>query len=524
VAAKSGRVKSRAERYDELASKRELSVAPAGDDAVAKQHERGKRTARERVDALVDEGSFVEFDRFVVHRTNAFGLDEKEFLGDGVITGRATIDGRQIFLFSQDFTVLGGSLGEAFAEKICKVMDLAVRTGSPLIGVNDSGGARIQEGVVSLGGYAEIFWRNVQASGVIPQISLIAGPCAGGAVYSPAITDFILMTEKISQMFITGPEIIKTVTGEDVSFEELGGATTHATRSGVAHLVAADETHLCDLARALFSFIPQNNCEVPPAFDCDDDPDRSVTALDGLVPDSPNKPYDMREAIDGVVDYGDFLEIQPLYAQNIICGFGRVNGRTVGIVGNQPSVLAGVLDTRSSVKAARFVRFCDAFNIPLVTFVDVPGFLPGTDQEYGGIILHGAKLLYAFAEATVPKITVITRKAYGGAYDVMASKHIRADVNLAWPTAEIAVMGAESAVKTIFRREIAAASDKERKMQELIDEYTERFANPYIAAQRGYVDDVIEAHKTRSAIARALEMLRNKHVPRPDRKHGNIPL
>ncbi|HXO17501.1 MAG TPA: acyl-CoA carboxylase subunit beta [Candidatus Dormibacteraeota bacterium] len=517
-------MKSRAERYEELHAKRDRSEAPAGPDAVAKQHERGKRTARERVEALVDEGSFVEFDRFVVHRTSAFGLDEKEFLGDGVVTGRATIDGRQIFLFSQDFMVLGGSLGEAFAEKICKVMDLAVRTGSPLIGINDSGGARIQEGVVSLGGYAEIFWRNVQASGVIPQISLIAGPCAGGAVYSPAITDFILMTEKISQMFITGPEIIKTVTGEDVSFEELGGAATHATRSGVAHLVATDETHLCDLTRALFSFIPQNNCESPPAFDCDDDPDRTVEALDDLVPDSPNKPYDMHEVISGIVDYGDFLEIQPLYAQNIICGFGRVNGRSVGIVGNQPNVLAGVLDTRSSVKAARFVRFCDAFNIPLVTFVDVPGFLPGTDQEYGGIILHGAKLLYAFAEATVPKITIITRKAYGGAYDVMASKHIRADVNLAWPTAEIAVMGAESAVRTIFRREIAAAPDREAKMKELIDEYTERFANPYIAAQRGYVDDVIEARKTRGAIAGALEMLRDKQVPRPDRKHGNIPL
>ncbi|HVN69256.1 MAG TPA: acyl-CoA carboxylase subunit beta [Candidatus Binatia bacterium] len=517
-------MKSRSEKYAELRAKREQSLVPAGADAVVKQHERGKRTARERVEALVDEGSFVEFDRFVVHRTNAFGLDEKEFLGDGVVTGRATIDGRQVFLFSQDFTVLGGSLGEAFAEKICKVMDLAVRTGSPLIGINDSGGARIQEGVVSLGGYAEIFWRNVQASGVIPQISLIAGPCAGGAVYSPAITDFVLMTEKISQMFITGPEIIKTVTGEEVSFEELGGATTHATRSGVAHLVASDEDHLVDITRALFSFIPQSNREAPPSFDCDDDPQREVESLDELVPDAPNKPYDMHAVVDAVVDYGDFLEIQPLYAPNVICGFGRVDGRTVGIVGNQPNVLAGVLDTRSSVKAARFVRFCDAFNIPLVTFVDVPGFLPGTDQEYGGIILHGAKLLYAFAEATVPKITVITRKAYGGAYDVMASKHIRADVNLAWPTAEIAVMGAEGAVKTIFRRELASAKNEAAKMQELIDEYTERFANPYIAAQRGYVDDVIEARRTRGAIATALEMLREKRVTRPDRKHGNIPL
>ncbi len=517
-------MKSRAEKYDELRAKAAQADTPAGIEAQAKQHERGKLTARERVLALVDEGSFVESDRFVVHRTNAFGLDEKEFLGDGVITGRATLDGRQVFLFSQDFTVLGGSLGEAFAEKICKVMDLAIRTGSPLIGINDSGGARIQEGVVSLGGYAEIFWRNVQASGVVPQLSLVAGPCAGGAVYSPAITDFILMTEKISQMFITGPEIIKTVTGEAVSFEDLGGAMTHATRSGVAHLVATDEPNLFELTRALFSFLPRNNREKPPSFDCDDDPQRAVPSLDNVVPDSPNKPYDMHAVIEGVVDYGDFLEIQPLYAENIICGFGRIDGGTVGIVGNQPNVLAGVLDTRSSVKAARFVRFCDAFNIPLVTFVDVPGFLPGIDQEYGGIILHGAKLLYAYAEATVPKITVITRKAYGGAYDVMASKHIRADVNLAWPTAEIAVMGAEGAVKTIFRRELAAADDPAAKMQELVEEYTERFANPYIAAQRGYVDDVIEASQTRRALAAALEMLQDKAVARPKRKHGNIPL
>jgi propionyl-CoA carboxylase beta chain len=517
-------VKTPREKYEELDRKRASAETPAGGDAIAQQHERGKRTARERVLALVDNGSFTEFDRFVVHRTNAFGLDEKEFLGDGVITGRATIDGRQVFLFSQDFTVLGGSLGEAFAEKICKVMDLAVRTGSPLIGINDSGGARIQEGVVSLGGYAEIFWRNVAASGVVPQISLIAGPCAGGAVYSPAITDFIIMTEKISQMFITGPEIIKTVTGEDVTFEQLGGAMTHATKSGVAHLIASDEEDLVEQAKLLLSFIPQNNLEDSPRLDCDDDPHRSVESLDGLLPDSSNKAYDMHEVIEAVVDYADFFEIQPLFAQNIICGFGRIDGRAIGIVANQPSVLSGVLDIKSSAKAARFVRFCDAFNIPLVTFVDVPGFLPGTDQEYGGIILHGAKLLYAFAEATVPKITVITRKAYGGAYDVMASKHIRADVNLAWPTAEIAVMGAEGAVKTIFRREIAAAADREAKMQGLIDEYTERFANPYIAAQRGYVDDVIEAHRTRSAIATALEMLTSKRVERPKRKHGNIPL
>ncbi len=512
------------EKYAELARLREAARTPAGPEAVQRQHARGKRTARERIEALVDGGSFTELDRFVTHRTSAFGLDDKEFLGDGVITGRATIDGRQVFLFSQDFTVLGGSLGEAFAEKICKVMDLAVRTGSPMIGINDSGGARIQEGVVSLGGYAEIFWRNVQASGVIPQLSLIAGPCAGGAVYSPAITDFILMTEAISQMFITGPEIIKTVTGEDVSFEELGGAMTHATKSGVAHVVAADEDELTEQAKTLLSYIPQNNLDDPPRVACDDDPQREERALDDVVPDSPNKPYDMHDVISAVFDDGDFFEIQALYAQNIICGFGRVDGRSVGIVANQPNVLAGVLDIKSSIKAARFVRFCDAFNIPLVTFVDVPGFLPGTDQEYGGIILHGAKLLYAFAEATVPKITIITRKAYGGAYDVMSSKHIRADVNLAWPTAEIAVMGAEGAVKVINRREIAAAHDKEARTKELIDEYTERFANPYIAAQRGYVDDVIEAHRTRGAIATALEMLENKRVERPKRKHGNIPL
>ncbi|MEO6913457.1 MAG: acyl-CoA carboxylase subunit beta [Candidatus Baltobacteraceae bacterium] len=507
-----------------MAAKRESAQFPAGRSAADKQHERGKRTARERVAALVDPDSFIELDQFAVHRTTAFGLDEKEFLGDGVITGRATIHGRQVFLFSQDFTVLGGSLGEVFAEKICKVMDLAVSTGSPMIGINDSGGARIQEGVVSLGGYAEIFWRNVQASGVIPQISLIAGPCAGGAVYSPAITDFVIMTEKISQMFITGPEIIKTVTGEDVSFEQLGGANTHATKSGVAQLTAADEDEMVELTRGLLSYLPQNNLEDPPRYACDDDPARNAPELDDIIPDSPNKPYDMHEVITPVVDNGEFFEIAPLYAQNLITAFARVNGGSIGIVANQPSVLAGVLDIKSSIKGARFVRFCDAFNIPLITFVDVPGFLPGTDQEYGGIITHGAKLLYAFAEATVPKITIITRKAYGGAYDVMASKHIRADINVAWPTAEIAVMGAEGAVKTIFRRELAAAPDKDAKMQALIGEYTERFANPYIAAERGYIDDIIEARMTRRVIAKSLEMLANKRVERPKRKHGNIPL
>jgi acetyl-CoA carboxylase carboxyltransferase component len=510
--------------YDRLEAMRAESLAPAGQAANAKQHERGKRTARERVEALVDPGSFVELDRFAVHRSNAFGLDERQFLGDGVITGSATIDGRRVFLFSQDFTVLGGSLGEVFAEKVCKVMDLAARTGAPMIGINDSGGARIQEGVVGLGGYAEIFWRNVQASGVIPQISLIAGPCAGGAVYSPAITDFTIMVEGISQMFITGPEIIKTVTGEDVSFEELGGAMTHATKSGVNDLVAADEDEMNDHVRRLLSFIPQNNLEDPPIVPTSDDPQRLVPELDALIPDSPNKPYDILDAIVPMLDDRDFFELQPLFAPNIVTGFGRVGGRTVGIVGNQPNRLAGVLDIDASRKAARFVRFCDAFNIALLTFVDVPGFLPGTAQEYGGIILHGAKLLYAFAEATVPKITVITRKAYGGAYDVMASKHIRADFNFAWPTAEIAVMGAAGAVKTIFRREIAAAADPATREAELVADYAERFANPYIAAQRGYVDDVIEASATRQAVARALDILADKRVDRPRRKHGNIPL
>jgi acetyl-CoA carboxylase carboxyltransferase component len=511
-------------KNDLLATKRAEAMEPAGAGSNDRQRKRGKRTARERVEGLVDPGSFVELDQFAVHRSTAFGLDEREFLGDGVVTGRATIDGRQIFLFSQDFTVLGGSLGEVFAEKICKVMDLAVRTGSPMIGINDSGGARIQEGVVSLGGYAEIFWRNVQASGVIPQISLIAGPCAGGAVYSPAITDFTIMVEQISQMFITGPEIIKTVTGEDVTFEELGGALAHATKSGVTDLVAADEDEMCLEARRLISFVPQNNLEDPPRYACDDDPERLCPDLDSLIPDSPNKPYDIKDAISSILDDGDFFELGELYAPNIVIGFGRIDGSTVGIVGNQPKVMAGVLDIASSIKAARFVRFCDAFNIPLVTFVDVPGFLPGTAQEYGGIIKHGAKLLYAFAEATVPKVTIITRKAYGGAYDVMASKHIRADYNIAWPTAEIAVMGAAGAVRTIFRRDILAAADPAAREADLVREYEERFANPFIAAQRGYIDDVIEASRTRQAVSRALATLANKRVDRPKRKHGNIPL
>src|SRR5471032_140386 len=445
--------------YARLEAMREASLAPAGEAANEKQRARGKRTARERIESLVDSGSFVELDRFAVHRSTAFGLGEREFLGDGVYTGHATIDGRQVFLFSQDFTVLGGSLGEVYAEKICKVMDLAVRTGAPMIGINDSGGARIQEGVVSLGGYAEILWRNVQSSGVIPQISLIAGPCAGGAVYSPAITDFVFMVDKISQMFITGPEIIKTVTGEEVTFEALGGAATHNTKSGVAQFLCADEEDAFEQVRHLLSFLPANNLDDPPSGPADDDPSRRDPGLIDLIPASPNLPYDMIDVIHRVVDDGEFFEVHALFGTSLVVGFARLGGRSVGVVANQPKVLAGVLDINSSVKGARFVRFCDAFNIPLVVFVDVPGFLPGTTQEFGGIIKHGAKLLYAFAEATVPKLTVITRKAYGGAYDVMCSKHIRADFNVAWPTAEIAVMGPHGAVKIVSREEIGKAID-----------------------------------------------------------------
>jgi acetyl-CoA carboxylase carboxyltransferase component len=515
---------SHSSRLDLLKSKREQALAPAGEAAIKRQHERGKLTARERVERLLDPGSFVELDAFAVHRTDAFGLAEKKFVGDGVVTGYGAIDGRRVCLFSQDFTVLGGSLGEVFAEKICKVMDLAVRTGCPLIGINDSGGARIQEGVVSLGGYAEIFWRNVQASGVVPQISLIAGPCAGGAVYSPAITDFIFMVDKISQMFITGPEIIKTVTGEEVTFEELGGALTHNQKSGVAHFLCADEDDAFEQIRHLLSFLPQNNVDDPPAGQSSDDPLRVDPGMIDLIPPSPNMPYDMTDIIHRVVDDGDFFEVQALYGGSLVVGFARLDGVSVGIVANQPKVLAGVLDIASSTKGARFVRFCDAFNIPLVTFVDVPGFLPGTNQEFGGIIKHGAKLLYAFAEATVPKLTVITRKAYGGAYDVMCSKHIRADFNVAWPTAEIAVMGPQGAVKIIHREEIANAADPAARTDELVNEYVERFANPYVAAERGYIDDVIDPARTRPVLIDALRMLRTKRVPRPARKHGNIPL
>jgi len=512
---------------EKLAWLRELTEAAAragSEKAIARQHDRGKLLARERVELLLDPGSFVELDRFVRHRESEFGMRDKRPWGDAVVTGYGTVFGRPVCVFSQDFTVFGGSLSEVFAEKVCKVMDMAVKVGCPVVGINDSGGARIQEGVVSLAGYAEIFWRNVQASGVVPQISLIMGPCAGGAVYSPAITDFVLMTEGTSYMFITGPDVVKTVTGEDVSFEDLGGATAHATKSGVAHLVAPDEQSCIDDARYLLTFLPQNNLETAPYAPPTDPVDRESPDLDTLIPDSPHKPYDMKRVIETVVDDGAFLEIQPAHAENIVCGFARLGGHAVGVVGNQPSALAGVLDIDASVKAARFVRTCDAFNVPLLTFVDVPGFLPGTSQEWGGIIRHGAKLLYAYAEATVPKLTVIIRKAYGGAYDVMSSKHIRADVNVAWPTAEVAVMGPEGAVNIVFRHELEGVEDPEERRAELIADYKERFANPYSAAERGYVDDVIEPSRTRPYLVRALEATLSKREPAPRRKHGNIPL
>jgi propionyl-CoA carboxylase beta chain len=503
---------------------REDALHAGSDSAVEKQHAAGKLLARERAERLCDPGSFVELDRYVRHRESNFGMLERRPYGDAVVTGYGTIFGRKVFVFSQDFTVFGGSLSEVFAEKICKVMDMAAKFGCPVIGINDSGGARIQEGVVSLAGYAEIFWRNVQSSGVIPQISLIMGPCAGGAVYSPAMTDFVFMVEGSSYMFITGPDVVKTVTGEEVSFEELGGAVTHATKSGVAHFLSPDEEACLEDARYLLSFLPQNNVDPPPFAPPTDPRDREDVELDRLIPDSPNKPYDMHDVIRRVVDDGHFLEVHERYAENIVCGFARLGGHAVGIVGNQPRALAGVLDIDSSVKAGRFVRTCDAFNIPLVTFVDVPGFLPGTAQEWGGIIRHGAKLLYAFAEATVPKLTVITRKAYGGAYDVMSSKHIRADFNFAWPTAEIAVMGPDGAVNIVFRRELAEADDPEARRAELIADYKERFANPYTAAERGYVDEVIEPRRTRPVLIDALETALTKRESRPRRKHGNIPL
>ncbi len=512
-----------AEKIEELRHRRER--ARTGDpQAVEKQHERGKLTARERIDLLLDPGSFVELDAFAVHRTSAFGMERRKPLGDGVITGHGTIDGRPVCVFSQDFTVFGGSLGEVFAEKICKVMDLALRMGVPCIGINDSGGARIQEGVVSLGGYAEIFYRNVISSGVIPQLSVIAGPCAGGAVYSPAMTDFIMMVKGSSQMFITGPDVIKTVTGEEVGFEELGGAMTHNARSGVAHFAVESEAECFAQLRDLLSFLPANNIDDPPYIAPDDDPERMDEALQTLIPDNPRKAYDMIQVLEGVVDDGYFFEVQRFWARNIVIGFARLDGHAIGVVGNQPMQLAGTLDIDSSTKAARFVRFCDAFNIPLVTFVDVPGFMPGTQQEFGGIIRHGAKLLYAYCEATVPKLTVITRKAYGGAYDVMASKHIRADFNFAWPTAEIAVMGVDAAVRIIFRKELAEAQDAQTRLAELVEDYQGRFANPYVAAERGYIDAVIEPKETRPTLIRALRIARTKRQSLPARKHGNIPL
>jgi propionyl-CoA carboxylase beta chain len=508
-------------RLEEL---RDEALHAGSGKTVQRRRDEGRLLARERAEQLCDPGSFVELDRYVRHRETEFGMAENRPYGDAVVTGHGTIFGRRVFVFSQDFTVFGGSLSEVFAEKICKVMDQAVKYGCPIIGINDSGGARIQEGVVSLAGYAEIFWRNVQASGVIPQISLVMGPCAGGAVYSPAITDFVFMVEGSSYMFITGPDVVKTVTGEEVTFEELGGAATHAAKSGVAHFVSPDEAACLEDARYLLSFLPQNQREQPPYATPKDPRDREDVELDTLVPDNPNKPYDMHDVIRRVIDDGEFLEVNERFAENIVTGFARLGGHAVGVVGNQPRSLAGVLDIDASTKAARFVRTCDAFNIPLVTFVDVPGFLPGTAQEWGGIIRHGAKLLYAFAEATVPKLTVITRKAYGGAYDVMSSKHIRADFNFAWPTAEVAVMGPEGAVNIIFRKELEDASDPEARRAELIADYKERFANPYAAAERGYVDDVIEPRTTRRVLIGALEASATKREPRPQRKHGNIPL
>ena len=503
---------------------KKLKKVSEGDQVrIDKQHKAGKMTARERIDALLDADSFVELDAMVKHRSNNFGLDKKRPDGDGVITGHGTINGRTVYLFAQDFTVFGGALGEAHAQKICKVMDLAAKTGCPMIGLNDSGGARIQEGVVSLGGYAEIFYRNVSSSGVIPQFSLILGPCAGGAVYSPAMTDFTLMVKDTSHMFITGPDVIKTVTHEDVTFEELGGAVTHNSVSGVAHLACESEEDMFESLRELLSYIPQNNMEGLPITEYTKDEIDGINELDQIIPDNSTVPYDMLKLINLICD-DDLFEIQPHWAKNIITGFGRLRGHPVGIVANQPSVLAGCLDIDASTKAARFVRFCDAFNIPLVTFVDVPGFLPGTEQEHGGIIRHGAKLLYAFSEASVPKLTVITRKAYGGAYDVMASKHIRADLNLAWPTAEIAVMGADGAVNIIFRKNIGEADDPEKAHKELSDDYKEKFASPYVAAEMGYIDRVIFPRETRKELILGLERYGNKRENRPKRKHGNIPL
>lgn len=509
-------------RIQELNERRQQARLGGGEKRIERQHQGGKLTAIERIEALLDPNTFVEIDPFVVHRTVDFELEK--FPGDGVVTGYGKIYGRKVYVFAQDFTVYGGSLSEAHAEKICKVMDLALKAGVPFIGLNDSGGARIQEGVVSLGGYADIFLRNVMVSGVIPQISAIMGPCAGGAVYSPAITDFIFMVRGSSTMYVTGPAVVKTVTHEDVSHEDLGGADVHASKSGVSHFVAEDDLDCIKQIRTLLAYLPPNNQTKPPVVKTDDPDEREDSLLDGLVPSDPIHPYDMKDIIHSVVDERIFFEVHKDFATNIVVGFARLGGRSVGIIGNQPASLAGVLDINASIKGARFVRFCDAFNIPLVTFEDVPGFLPGTDQEWNGIIKNGAKLLYAYAEATVPKLTVITRKAYGGAYDVMSSKHIRGDFNVAWPTAEIAVMGAQGAIEILYRHDIANADDPEAMRQQRKDEYTERFANPYKAAERGYVDDVIQPSKTRPYLIRALEMLDSKRDNNPPKKHGNIPL
>ncbi len=512
------------DRIEELRKRRRAAATPGGRDAAKKQHDKGKLTARERLDVLMDKGSFVETDPFAVHRSHDFGMERKRPPGDGIITGYGTVDGRKVFVASQDFTVFGGSMGEVHAQKVTKVMDLAMSTGAPFVAINDSGGARIQEGAASLAGYGYIFERNVRASGVIPQISVIMGPCAGGAVYSPAITDFTFMVRETSHMFITGPDVIKTVTGEDISMEALGGAMTHATESGVASFIGEDDEDVLNRVRYLLSFLPSNNLEDPPAYAATDDPGRHADALTHIVPDRAKEPYDMHEVIRYIVDDGEFLEVFPLWAMSIVIGFARLDGRSVGVIANQPKVRGGTLDIDASEKASRFVRFCDAFNIPILTLVDVPGFLPGKEQEYNGIIRHGAKLLYAFAEATVPRMTVITRKAYGGAYLVMNSKHLRSDVSFAWPTAEIAVMGAEGAVNVVFRKEIEKAADSGQKKAELIREYRDKFSTPYAAAERGFIDDVIEPTETRTRLIQAMRMLSTKRESVPARKHGNIPL
>ncbi len=509
---------------ERLLDLREESLQGGGAERVEQQRQKGKLTARERLEILLDQGTFVELGKFVTHHSTGFGLEDKRILGDGVVTGYGKVDGRLVYVFAQDFTVFGGSLAEAHAGKICKIMDLAVQNGAPVIGLNDSGGARIQEGVVSLGGYADIFLRNTLASGVVPQISAVLGPCAGGAVYSPAITDFTFMVRGISYMFVTGPDVVRTVTHEEVTTEDLGGADVHGSVSGVAQFVADSEAEALMDVRRLLGFLPSNNLDSPPRRDTEDPPERRDEALDEIVPEDPSKPYDMRDVITRVVDDGEMLEVHRDFATNIIVGFARLNGMSVGIIANQPAVLAGVLDIKASLKGARFIRFCDAFNVPLITFEDVPGFLPGTDQEHGGIIKHGAKLLYAYCEATVPKLTVITRKAYGGAYDVMSSKHIRGDFNVGWPTAEIAVMGPRGAVQILYRRELAEAGDPDAMLAEREKEYRERFAHPYAAAERGYLDDVILPHDTRPSLISALESLMSKRQTVPPKKHGNIPL